>query len=123
MNILCLDFGLKRIGVARSIAGFAEPVKIVMNSETAVDELAQLCQEFQIEKIVFGLSEQQMAKLTQEFAQTLATRTNLTMDFIDETLSSQEVESKIRSQRRIKPGEGVDHYVAAYLLEQYLETV
>lgn len=123
MNILCIDFGLKRIGVARSIGDFAEPVRIVENSEKALSDLADLCEEFQIETIVFGLSENTMAELTKEFAQKLGVKVNKSIQFIDETLSSQEVEKMIRQRRRIKPGEAVDHYVAAYLLEQFLESL
>ena len=122
MNYLAIDYGQKRIGIARSVGSFAEPVSIIHNNAEALKHIAELCAEFQIDEIVSGLSEGQMAEETKVFANELAEKVNLPIHFFDETMSSKEVEKMIReSGKKMKDrGEPIDHYAAAHVLQQFL---
>lgn len=123
MNYLAVDYGQKRIGIARSVGWLAEPVKIITQSETAIDQIVELCKEFQIEEIVFGLSEGEMAEETQAFAQVLEQKVNLPIQFFDETLSSKEVQQMIlASGKKMKDRQQpIDHFAAAHVLQQFLD--
>lgn len=123
MNYLSIDYGQKRIGIARSLGWLAEPVEIVPQNEHAVERIEALCKEFQIEEIVCGLSEGEMAEETKVFADSVKNKLNLPIHFMDETMSSKEVEKMIRSSgKKMKDRQApIDHYAAAHILQQFLD--
>ena len=59
MTILAIDYGEKRIGLAKSdeLGMFAHGLGFIenQNSEYVLDELEKKCSEFRIQKIVIGL--------------------------------------------------------------------
>ena len=130
-NILALDYGEARIGVAVSRGSLAEPLLILANSPETIDQIFELIKSENIGTILVGLSENKMAERTKEFVANLQNFLTTQLDdeipvvFFDETLSSQEVaqmlakSGKKKSDRR----QPQDHYVAAYLLDQYLESI
>lgn len=124
MNYLAIDYGQKRIGIARSVGWLAEPVTIVHNTPDSIKHIAELCAEYQINEIVFGLSEGAMAEETKSFAHLLEEKVKLPIHFFDETMSSKEVEQMIReSGKKMKDRQApIDHYAAAHVLQQFLDT-
>jgi putative Holliday junction resolvase len=125
MNYLAIDYGKKRIGIARSIGWLAEPVKIIQHTQGALDEIAALCREYQIDELICGVSEGEMADETMAFAKILQDKVKLPLHFFDETMSSKEVEQMIRSSgKKMKDrGQPIDHFAAAHILQQYLDGV
>jgi len=119
-KILSIDFGTKRVGVAISVGSLAEPL-CVLDHDHALEGLVKLCQEHQIEQIVFGLSENETARKTKLFAKELTELTHLPIDFADETLSSQAVYERLRSMGNKRLEGPIDHYSAALILEEYLD--
>ena len=139
-NILSLDFGTKRIGLAIAraykVSSFtiAEPFKILANQDPnsqnqVFQQILDICLKEKINQIVVGLSENVMAEKTKQFASNLATYlaayselNNLKVEFFDETLSSQEVAKKLvqagaSNKKRRGP---IDHYAAAVILEEWM---
>jgi len=115
-RILGVDFGERRIGLAIAINDLAEPFSIVevrdpplLKLRGAIREIAKICQQEEIQKIVLGLplnSEGQIgpaAKKVKEFGQNLGRETGLKIIFWDEALTSEEALAKmIESGRRQK---------------------
>jgi putative transcription antitermination factor YqgF len=121
-KVLGIDYGTTRIGLAIARGPLAEPLTTVANDAETLIKIQKIVDHEQVEKIVIGLSENQMAVKTRAFAQQLELTTKLPIEFVDETLSSYEMHHKlINHKRSIKQG-SIDHLVAAQLLQDWLDT-
>ena len=123
MKYLGIDYGTKHIGIALSDpeGRMAFPRMVLDASKDPMGEIEELCREEHVEKIIFGDSRNFknapnpiMKKMT-PFAESLARRTGLPVDFISEALSSQEA--------RRTQGENAmnDASAAAIILQSYLD--
>jgi len=123
MKLLAIDYGRKRIGLAISYATLAEPFKVIINTPNVFEEILTICQDEGITKLIVGISEQQMAIETEEFAQKLQEKVALPMQFVDETLSSQNAEKKVSESgmKMSKRRKAKDHFAAAEFLQEYLD--
>lgn len=132
-NFLGIDYGTKRIGLAINVASLVEPLLVLDNQVNAdqpiadpalISQIGKICLEQKIDTIVLGYSEAQMAEKTKVFAQMLKDSINLPIVFADETLSSHEVGRRMKEAAfSLKKRQGpIDHYAAALILEDYLET-
>jgi putative Holliday junction resolvase len=123
MNYLGLDYGNKHIGVAVATTFIAEAWKTIP-SHQAINLISQLIKQHKIDEIVLGISENQMGEKIKEFAHLLSDSFHLPIHFQDETLSSQETRQQMaikgvkKSIRQAK----TDHYVAAAILQDYLDS-
>ncbi len=120
-KILALDFGTKRIGLAVNQELLAVPVKIItyQKQSEALEEIVAFCQKNNIELIVLGLSEQKSAEKTQQFGHKLKSLISIPLVYSDETLSSVEVIERLKLRHKPLPKE-IDHYAAAFILEEWL---
>lgn len=118
-----IDYGDARIGVALSYGTLAEPLIVLPNDGTHWDTLKSLSTEYKITDLVVGQSEKEMAEKSQAFAEALSQVTSLPYSMFDETLSSKEVEQKLRQQRQNKKQYRgpIDHFAAAVILQRYLD--
>lgn len=123
MRILALDYGRARIGVAVQAGTLAEPLLVLPAGEQALHEIAQLCRQYGITQLVVGVSEQDMAQESTTFGVELGKKLGLPIDFTDETLSSVEVQQRLRSAKSGKSAfpQKIDHYAAAVILERYID--
>lgn len=132
-NFLGIDYGTKRIGLACNIASLVEPLLVLNNqlsddqpivSKEVISQIVQICLAQKIETIVLGYSEAQMAEKTKLFAQILKDSIDLPVILSDETLSSHEVGRRMKEASfSLKKRQGpIDHYAAALILEDFLET-
>lgn len=130
---LAIDYGTKRIGLAINIASLAEPLLVLDNqldfdhpivSSQVLNEVSSICEENKIEEIIVGMSEAKMAEQTKEFAKIIQKKIKLPITLIDETLSSYEVGRRMKEASfKLKKRQGqIDHYAAALILEDFLET-
>lgn len=121
---LALDYGTKRVGVAISRGTLAEPLAILENSDTLIDQIKEICEQEKVGLILVGLSENKMAEKTKTFARRLEQQINLPIEFVDETLSSYKTHEKIKKShiKKSKRAQPIDHYAAASFLEEWLET-
>lgn len=124
MNLLGLDYGDKHIGVAVATTFVAEALEVIPTSQ-AMNKIASYITTYHLDAIVLGLSENQTAIKTKAFAADLTNKFHLPIYFYDETLTSQDTRKQMaqmgvkRSIRQAK----TDHYVAAAILQDYLDSV
>lgn len=108
MNLLGIDYGTKNIGLAiNNGTEIAFPFKTVPNTDNALQEIKDACDEEMIDKIVMGMptkmnpakksspfkrgrEEGVLAGEIKEFAKKLKEITKLDIDFEDELLSSEQ---------------------------------
>jgi putative Holliday junction resolvase len=122
-RILALDFGDARCGCALSdpTGTLATPIGAVERPGTrkGLLRLAQIAHEYGVERIVVGLpltlagEEGQQARVSREFAASLAELVPVPVDMHDERLTTRQAE-------RTGGGADADSRAAAHLLEAYL---
>lgn len=129
MNIIALDVGDKRIGVAISQSGIiASELTTIENNDQAIAFLIDLCKQKNIEKIVVGLpllksgDESLQAKKVKGFIVELTEKYPIPISYEDEIYTSKESERILKEQGlnidQIKIR--VDQLSARLILEQYL---
>jgi putative transcription antitermination factor YqgF len=126
---LGIDYGSKRIGLAISRASLVEPVKVVFQPKVhtkesiqqVLEEIKAFCDRERVAQILVGISEGEMAQKSKDFGQRLHDFTQLPVLYADETLSSHEVESKIKQLKKKKRSGYIDHFAATEILERYIE--
>lgn len=127
-NILALDVGTKRIGVALAsyAARIATPLITLNNNERIWEELASLCSGERVTQLVIGLPRgldgQETAQTTyaREFASTLAEHVTAPISLIDEAVTSRQAEAELLARgRRFEKGD-IDALAAVYILDDYL---
>ncbi|PIY80549.1 MAG: Holliday junction resolvase RuvX [Candidatus Pacebacteria bacterium CG_4_10_14_0_8_um_filter_42_14] len=123
-STLGIDYGVKRIGVAVSYHSLAEPLKIVPHGNAVFADLQRIIDEHNVGYLVFGISDGEMAEKTRIFAEKLKLVTGLPLAFIDEAYSSKQVHEKMKIKRgpRASQHKPIDHYVAAELLQEWLDS-
>ncbi len=120
MNLLCLDYGTSRIGVAISTSLLAEPL-VTLNTSDAFAKITRLIKEHRIEKIIIGSGDERTKPKIIQFIN-LFQIPNLQFEIVDETLSSYDARTSLlhttQTKRRQK-----EHAVAATLiLQSYLDS-
>lgn len=118
---LAIDYGTVRVGLALSIASLADPLTILPNDANLISNIIAICSENQVEVLVIGLSENEMAQKTKEFVSLLTAQTNLPISYVDETLSSHSVHKKLKTAKKSKRSGNIDHYAAAEFLQVWLD--
>ena len=83
MKVLAIDFGTKRIGVAISEGTLAEPLVVLENDQNIFHQLQEIIDKYKIERLVIGLSENEMADQTRDFAQELEAVIDVPFEFFD----------------------------------------
>ena len=121
--VLAIDYGTKRIGLAISQSRLAVPLKVLEydQMQSVIQEIKKVCDEHQVERLIIGLSEQQMAVQTRNFALALKKEVSLPQEFIDETLSSKDALEKLKDRKKRLRGEPIDHFAAALILREWLD--
>lgn len=117
-----IDYGTQRVGVALAEGPLAEPLVILKNDKTLIAEILKIVAEYQVQRVVVGLSENRMAELTRQFIQQLQPQLSIPIELIDETLSSYEMHLKLRNAKQKKKQAPIDHLVAAQLLQEWLDS-
>lgn len=122
-KFLAIDFGTKRLGLALSYGTLSEPIPEISNDDAVLLNIAQLCEREQVTKIIMGLSENDMAEQTKEFTRLLAEKTDIPIEFTDETLSSYTATKRLKELKQTSPRRRsvVDSLAAASFLQDYLD--
>jgi len=127
-NLLGLDIGEKRIGVARAniVARLPEPLITLNNDENFRGLLKGIIEQHDIDTIVVGLPrnldgrETKQSKYVRDFVNSKLQKIGPAMTYQDETLSTVEALERIKLQK--KPTNNVDSLAAAVILEDYLNS-
>jgi putative holliday junction resolvase len=131
MRYLCVDYGLKRTGLAVCDAGetLASPLDVLTGHERLVERIAEVVREQEVEGIVVGLplnmdgTEGKQTARVRAFAGELARRTNMAVDFHDERLSSFGAKEKLSGLgiTRKNKKKVVDAIAAADILQAFID--
>lgn len=125
---LGIDYGSKRIGLAISFASLAEPYGILegnwhSNEEftSAAKQIKEICKKEGVEQLVLGMSESKTGEKTKRFGDLLEEITRLPLQYIDETLSSQQAKHKLQEAGKNNKIRRLDQYAAVEILQEYLD--
>ncbi len=136
LRILGLDYGTKTTGVAISdpFGWTAQGVEIIRrndenNLKDTINRIAQLCEQYQVEKIVLGFPKNmnntigERGEKTLEFKEKLEKKIKLPVILWDERLTTAAAESMLISAdiSRQKRKKVVDKIAAAIILQNYLD--
>jgi putative Holliday junction resolvase len=136
-RILAIDYGRKRIGLARSdeLCTIAIPLEALNNSNSTVEHILRIVREMGIKKILMGIpfrvsgEEGELAEEIREFARCLKEKLqSVEIIFWDESLTSKEAEKIFIQKHKRRPVKQrdkkvIDSYAAAIMLEEYLNAV
>jgi putative Holliday junction resolvase len=133
-RVLALDIGTKTIGIAVSdpLGWFARPVRTIRRASWAADleALGQVLQELAVNQLIVGLPLGNNGEMTQqaEYSRKAAEKIQATfpevsITFVDESLSTQEGYSSLRAtgMKRKKRKEVIDQQAAVIFLQEYLD--
>jgi len=136
MIILGIDFGDRRIGLAKSdkmgmLATGLDTFVWKNDMDLPVAHITDLTKSLKIERIVIGMplnmdgSKGRRAEITEVFASKIKEAVNLDIVFWDERLSSVEAKEALRLQgkKNWKDKGAVDRAAACYILQSYLDSL
>lgn len=120
---LAVDYGRQRIGLAISRGTLAEPLTILDANQQPLTQIAQICVTEGVQRLVVGVSENEMAQESRAFGEQLADATGLPVLYADETLSSKTVAQRLKESgaslhRRQQP---IDDLAAAVFLQDWID--
>jgi putative Holliday junction resolvase len=125
MQILGVDYGKKRIGLAWSDGPLASPLEVleVKDTDQAIGEMALIMRDKEVDLVVVGVSEREMAKESKSFGKRIENELNLPVEYQDETLTTKDanklaIEAGIGQGKRKRLG---DAYAATLILQAYLD--
>ncbi len=127
-NVLGLDIGNKRIGVARvnMIAKLPQPVTVLQNDSMFRNNLDNIISEYQIDLLVVGLPrslagiETDQSNSVRNFVESQLGGIKFTLQ--DETLSTVTAESAMKQYGCDNQPAMLDAVAACIILEDYLKT-
>ncbi len=125
-NIIALDIGKTRIGVAKAhtVARFPSPYTTLINDATVIEAIRAILQAESVETIVVGLprslsgNETDQTVYTRDFARQL--EEYATIVFQDEALTSKKAQAELELRRKPYTKGDIDALAATYILEDYL---
>ena len=123
MNILGIDYGKKRIGLAwvDTDLGVVLPFGQVESKKDKVKSIVDLIEEQNIDKIVIGLpigldgKDNENTKIVQAFVDEFKKQIDLPIEFVDERFSSKQADAMGGTVSR-------DEKAAMVILSSYLDT-
>lgn len=126
MNVLALDIGLKRIGVAFAATGVAVAQEAIQrkNRNQAAREVKERLAAYKIETLVIGIpiggsSEEEMRRRTAHFVKLLEFEG--TVHFQDESFSSCEAEEMMQGAIKNRRDGKSDSLAALIILQRWCE--
>lgn len=121
MNLLGIDYGRKKVGLAISNGKLAEPLKVIRYKDASAisEQIKKIIEQEKIEKVIVGMSENEMGEEIKKFAKIFNAET------FDETLSSHDAQQmSIQSgMGRKKRKEMEDAFAACIMLQSYIDYV
>ncbi|MCL2228953.1 MAG: Holliday junction resolvase RuvX [Firmicutes bacterium] len=124
MKYLCIDYGLKRIGLAKSDGLLASPIGVLPNHGFRKTILALKQHIKDNTTVIMGLplhadgTDSDFAPTVREFAKLLAEEAGVPIVFVNEYMTSNMAEHHIRST---KTKESIDAVAACMILQSYLD--
>ncbi len=120
MNLLAIDYGTKRIGLAISIKGIISPLKTIPNNDHQFSVIKKVISDYQISKVYIGLSEGYFAKVTKKFINQLQKITKIPIETVEESISTIEAEAIFKRNKNKSKNyqKKIDSLAAAVILSR-----
>ncbi|MEI8338471.1 Holliday junction resolvase RuvX [bacterium] len=127
-NVMALDVGSVRIGVAVSSLGakIPRPLTTLINSNNIFDEINNLVISQDVQVIVVGLPRgmdgqiTEQTKQTQNFVKKLQSNVKLPIYTQDEALTSHKAKEELDSRGKPYAKEDIDALAATYILDDFI---
>ena len=122
MNVLSIDYGSKRIGLAIAIEGIIEPIPGIKNDSNVFKNIKSVIADYKIEKIYVGISEGEFAKLTKKFVEELKNVLILPIETVEEAVSTIEADQIYLANKNKKKDykKTIDSIAAAVVLRRVI---
>ena len=122
----CIDIGLKRIGVATSLAmRIVTPAPVILrkNRNQAAKDVDSFLSSWDIDTLIVGLpgANDEMQRRISHFVKLLEFSGNI--EFQEENMSSIEAEDLIKGEIKYKRDGRIDCIAAKIILERYLANI
>lgn len=123
MNILSIDYGDVRIGLAHGSTehNIALPLKVVKNTDTVWEELNNIISQYEINHILVGIPLNFQSEDTQQTNKVRNFITELSQQFSGSIEESDERLTSALAKRYIPRGQSIDIESARILLEEWFE--
>lgn len=129
VNLLALDVGEKRIGVAKadSLVRLATPFATIEVDGHELDIIRKLLVDEQSSKLIIGYPRNQSGEVTnqtkyvEDFVDRLGDIDGVDIAFQDESLTSVQAEQRLVSHKKPYKKADVDAMAASIILQDYLE--
>lgn len=125
MRILGVDWGKSKIGMSISYTGLAEPLAAIKlrEKEKLMAKIKEIVKNYQIEKVVVGISESRSGAETEDFIAILQKLLGVPVESWDETLTTQDAQrlSIEAGLSRVKRKKLLDAFSATLMLQSYLD--
>lgn len=128
-NILALDVGEKRVGLALARAGINVPIELGTLERTAGgfwQKLSETCQQYDVGLVVIGLprglegQNTAQTKLTKAFGEEFKRHVNLPIHWQDEALTSVKATEILQASGKKFEKSDVDSLAASLILSDYI---
>jgi putative pre-16S rRNA nuclease len=127
-NLMALDIGERRIGVARANAGIgiASPLATLERSDSTTQDIRKLLKDNNANVLVVGLprglegQETAQTAAVRKFAEQLKAHINIPLRLQDEALTSRKAEAELNARGKAYKKSDVDALAATYILEDYI---
>lgn len=127
-NIVSLDVGGRRIGVARAslIARLPEPLKVIEQSESVWDDIRRLVDTEDAAAVVVGLprgmqgQSTEQTRIVEDFVNKLRQELSVPIYMQDEALTSVQAEKELQKAGKFIEKDMIDNLAATYILEDFL---
>ncbi|MFA5749913.1 MAG: Holliday junction resolvase RuvX [Candidatus Shapirobacteria bacterium] len=122
MNVLAIDYGSKKIGLAIAIENIIEPIPSIKNDIDVFKNIETIIADYQIKKIFVGISEGEFAKLTQKFIKDLKNMLTLPIETVEEAVSTIEADQIYFFNHKKKKNykKAIDSIAAAVILRRVI---
>ena len=127
-NILALDVGTRRVGIAMASAAarLPQPLTTLQRDDSFFEKLKALIESENIGQLVIGLPRSLsgdatgQTKATQTFVAELKRQFDVPVQLQDEAVTSKQAEKELQSRGRTYRREDIDALAATYILEDFL---
>ncbi len=125
-HLLGIDYGRKKIGLAKSTSKLSEPFAVLKprTLRELITYISVLVEQENISEVVVGISEGAMANEIKKFGEELQQKLTVPVVFSDETLTTYDaLHLSINTGMRRKKRKAMeDAYAAAVMLQSYLDS-
>jgi putative Holliday junction resolvase len=122
MIFLGIDYGSKRIGLAISVNSIISPISPIKNNSDKYKNILKIIKDEKIEKIFVGICEGKFALETKNFVSKLKSMVNLTVETVEEAISTIEAAEIYKTNKKPKKKYKslIDSIAAAVILRRII---